>query len=61
MKTVRIIYSKEENVTFCMWKYFFDSCGVWVMPQDSNQNQEDDERPRLYILSEKDKMQIKSD
>lgn len=61
METVRIIYSKEENVTFCMWKYFFDSCGVWVMPQDSNQNQEDDDRPKLYILSEKDKMQIKSD
>lgn len=61
METVRIIYSKKEKVTFCMWKYFFDSCGVWCIPQSANQKVEDDERPKLYILSEKDKMQIKPD
>ena len=33
MESVRIIYSQKENVAYCMWKYFFDSCGIWVISQ----------------------------
>ena len=27
---VFITYKAKEAVTYCFWKYFFESCGVWV-------------------------------
>ena len=65
MESVRIIYSQKENIAYCMWKYFFDSCGIWVLPQtveeyensqgDKGENQGKEHRPTLYILSEDEK------
>ena len=33
MQDIRIVYSEEQSVPYSMWSYFFESCGVWVMPQ----------------------------
>lgn len=62
MESVRIIYSQNENVAYCMWKYFFDSCGIWVISQtieeyensqgEKEENQEKEHIPTIYILSE---------
>ena len=66
MESVRIIYSRRENIAYCMWKYFFDSCGIWVISQTiedfqtqtENMNNEETQRPTLYILSENEEQFI---
>lgn len=57
MESVRIIYSQKENITYCMWKYFFDSCGIWVLPQtvEEYENSQGDKGERtqtntIYIV-----------
>lgn len=68
MESVRIIYSQNENVAYCMWKYFFDSCGIWVISQtieeyensqgEKEENQEKEHIPTIYILSEDERYWI---
>ncbi len=68
MKQINIIYSKENNIEYSMWLYFFESCGVWVKPktilQYSNNNEDDtfvsqEDEPYLFLLSENDLKLIK--
>ena len=52
MESVRIIYSQNENVAYCMWKYFFDSCGIWVISQtieeyENSQGEKEENQEKL--------------
>lgn len=70
MDRIHIIYSQKENIAYCMWKYFFDSCGIWVFSQtieeyenslkEKGDTQEKKGIPTLYILSEDERHWIRS-
>lgn len=70
MDSIHIIYSQKENVAYCMWKYFFDSCGIWVISQtieeyenslkEKGDIQEKKGESTLYILSEDERQWIRS-
>ena len=70
MESIHIIYSQKENIAYCMWKYFFDSCGIWVISQtieeyensldEKGETKEKKDRPTLYILSEDERHWIRN-
>lgn len=53
MEKILIVYNKTENVVHSFWKYFFQSCGVWVKSCDLEINQidVDTQYKILYILN----------
>ena len=51
MEKILIVYSKTENVVHSFWKYFFQSCGVWVKSCDLEKDQiEENHYKKLFIL-----------
>ena len=55
-KRILIIYSFEEEITYSFWKYFFQSCGVWVKACKIGNNIQLEEKKyqTVYILSNDD-------
>ncbi len=55
MQDIRIVYSEEQSVPYSMWSYFFESCGVWVMPQTTAEYMRSERREiqelSLFILN----------
>lgn len=51
-----ISYSKEEKITFCFWKYFFQACGIFPQESEINENWIDVDKtePHLLILGTSD-------
>lgn len=57
MMRVYISYSSGSSIAYCFWKYFFQSCGVWVTSQKIGKNWVIDKtkKPQLVILDNKTK------
>lgn len=62
MQDICIVYSEEQSVLYSMWSYFFESCGVWVMPQTTTEYIRSERRNiqelSLFILSSSDEKLI---
>ena len=59
---IYISYSAGASVEFCFWKYFFQTCGIWITPKIIKKNWHLDEiqTPHLIILDSSDEDKINS-
>lgn len=50
MKKIKFIYSVEENVVFCFWKYFFEACGIETVGERIENSVQEGADIYIYIL-----------
>lgn len=55
---IYISYSPGSSIVYCFWKYFFQSCGVWVTSEKIGKYWQIDrsKKPHLVILDKKTRM-----
>lgn len=60
-KRILIAYSFEERITYSFWKYFFQSCGVWVKAYKTGDKIPLNEKnyQYMYILNNDDIREMK--
>ncbi len=57
---VYISYSPSMSVAYCFWKYFFQSCGIWVTEKKIDEHWRIDKTksPQIIILEKQDNQKI---